>query len=236
MLGRFLLACLLLIPAVPIATRGCTCSDASPGACPGLQAGDVVFVGTVTGVECIAYALPKAAASSDPPPDQTGNASTKPPAPDASVKAAATADAIASRLTRYHFRIDERFAPAQASALAEEIDIFSGGEDGDCGYRFKAGQQYVVFTHHGTEGRLFATICSGTRPVSDAKALLPQLRAMRNGQRVASVFGVAAGTGPAIPGAARGSRRASAERFAEATVARRSVRDQFEWRRRLHVL
>lgn len=190
MLGRFLLACLLLIPAIPIATRGCTCSDASPGACPGLQPGDVVFMGTVTAVEDVAYAPPRPADSSDQTSDQTGDASAKPPAPDASVKAAATADAIASRLTRYRFRIDERFAPAQPSALAEEIDLFSGGEDGDCGYRFKTGQQYVVFTHQGTEGRLFATICSGTRPVSDAKALLPQLRAMRNGQRVASVFGL----------------------------------------------
>ena len=41
-----------------------------------------------------------------------------------------------------------------------------------------------------TEGRLFATICNGTRPADDGRALLPQLRAMRNGQRVASVFGV----------------------------------------------
>ncbi|MGB9068504.1 MAG: hypothetical protein WCC21_08030 [Candidatus Acidiferrales bacterium] len=190
MLGRFLVACLLLIPAIPIATRGCTCSDASPGACPGLQEGDVVFMGTVTALEDIAYAPPKPADLSDQTPGPTGDASAKPPGQDAAVKAAATADAIASRLTRYHFRIDERFAPAPASALAEEIDIFSGGEDGDCGYRFKAGQQYVVFTHQGTEGRLFATICSGTRPANEAKALLPQLRAMRNGQRVASVFGV----------------------------------------------
>jgi hypothetical protein len=190
MLGRFLVACLLLIPAIPIATRGCTCSDASPGACPGLQEGDVVFMGTVTALEDIAYAPPKPADASDQTPGPTADASAQPPGQDVAVKAAATADAIASRLTRYHFRIDERFAPAPASALAEEIDIFSGGEDGDCGYRFKAGQQYVVFTHQGTEGRLFATICSGTRPASEAKALLPQLRAMRNGQRVASVFGV----------------------------------------------
>jgi hypothetical protein len=194
MLGRSLLACLLLIPALSTATRGCTCSDATPGACPGLQAGDVVFVGTVTAVEDVAYAPPKSVDSSDQTgeqsSDQTADASAKPPALDASVKAAATVDAIASRLTRYHFRIDERFAPPQASALSEGIDIFSGGEDGDCGYRFKPGQQYVVFTHQGTEGRLFATICSGTRTVSDAKALLPQLRAMRDGQRVASVFGV----------------------------------------------
>ena len=178
MLGRSLLACLLLIPTLSIATRGCTCSDAPPGKCPGLQADDVVFLGTVTAVEDFAYAAPKPPDASDQP----DGARAKPAAPPV--------DVVAARLTRYHFRIDERLAPAAASALSEEIDVFSGGDDGDCGYRFKSGQQYVVFTHQGSENRLYATICSGTRPASQAKALLPQLRAMRNGQRVASVFGV----------------------------------------------
>jgi hypothetical protein len=173
MLWRALLACLLLIPAISTATHGCTCSDVPPGKCSGLQADDVVFLGTVTAVEDIAYAAP--------------NASDQPD--DASATKQAPVDMVAARLTRYHFQIDERFAPAAATAFAGEIDIFSGGEDGDCGYRFKPGQQYVVFTHQGMDNRLFATICSGTRPVSEAKALLPQLRAMRSGQRVASVFG-----------------------------------------------
>lgn len=177
MLRRSLLACLLLIPAISVSTRGCTCSDVPPGKCPGLQADDVVFLGTVTAVEDVAEPAP-------PVPDSSDQAA------DASTTKQTPVDIIAARLTRYHFRIDERFAPGAASAFAEEIDIFAGGEDGDCGYRFKPGQQYVVFTHQGTDNRLFATICSGTRPVSDAKALLPQLRAMRNGQRIASVFGV----------------------------------------------
>jgi hypothetical protein len=99
-------------------------------------------------------------------------------------------DIVASRLTRYHFRIDERFAPADAPESTAEIDVFAGGDDGDCGYRFKSGQQYVVFTHSSADNRLFATICGGTRTAGEARALLPQLRAMRNGQRVASVFGV----------------------------------------------
>ena len=147
--------------------RACTCSQAPPGQCPGLQQGDVVFLGTVTAVEDISYAPPRSNDSSGTP-----------------------VDIVAARLTRYRFHIDERFALADMPAATTTIDIFSGAEDGDCGYRFKANQQYVVFTHQGTEGRLFATICNGTRPVSDARALLPQLRAMRDGQRVASVFGV----------------------------------------------
>jgi hypothetical protein len=189
MLGRSLLACLLLIPALSVATRACTCSDATPGACPGLQEGDVVFLGTVTAAEDVADAPPPSSDSADQAPDSSANAGVNRAEADTSAKPAVV-DLVASRLTRYHFRIDERFAPADASGLAQEIDIFAGGEDGDCAYRFKPGQQYVVFTHQGTEGRLFATICSGTRPVSQAQALLPQLRAMRSGKRVASVFGV----------------------------------------------
>ncbi len=94
--------------------------------------------------------------------------------------------AAASAVVRYHFRIDERFAGENVP----EIDIFSGGDDGDCAYRFKTGEQYIVFPNKADDGRLFATICSGTRVASEGRALVPQLRAMRNGDRVASVFGV----------------------------------------------
>ncbi len=177
MIRRALVAFLILIPLAPFPSKACTCSQAPPGKCPGLQKDDVVFLGTVTAVEDIAYAAPRT-------PDSAGL-----PA-EASPKEGTPLDIIAARLTRYHFRIDESFAPSHAPGSAAEMDVFSGGDDGDCGYRFKPGQQYVVFTHQGTDNRLFATICSGTRPVGEARALLPQLRAMRSGQRVASVFGV----------------------------------------------
>ncbi|HXA76677.1 MAG TPA: hypothetical protein VNV41_06045 [Candidatus Acidoferrales bacterium] len=173
MIRRAFVAFLLLLPVFSISSQACTCSQESPGKCPGLQKDDVVFLGTVTAVEDIAYATPRPVDSSD-----------------ASAKEGAPVDIVAARLTRYHFQIDESFARPDAPGSAAEIDIFSGGDDGDCGYRFQRGQQYVVFTHQGTDNRLFATICSGTRPVAAARALLPQLRAMRNGQRVASVFGV----------------------------------------------
>ena len=159
-------------------------------------------MGTVTETQDMPYTAPAAAAPSagdpsNPPAGQasadqptTDNSAAQAPAPSTPATGApapsAPRDMIASRLTRYHFHIDEKFAGPDVA----EIDVWAGGDDGDCGYRFKKGGQYVVYTQAETEGRLFATICNGTRPASDAKALLPQLRAMAKGQRVASVFGV----------------------------------------------
>jgi len=107
---------------------------------------------------------------------------------DSTAPAAAAPDASAASQSadppiRYHFRVDERFAGPDAP----ELDVYSGG---DCGYRFEKGRQYIVFMQQSAGGQLMATICSRTRPASDGQALLPQLRAMRDGERVASVFGV----------------------------------------------
>ena len=158
---RALISSCAFLLAFPVAAVACTCSNAPPGKCPGLQADDVVFLGTVTASENV---NPQPAPADAPSAVNAGGANT----------------------TRYHFQINERFAGPEA----QEIDILSGGDDGDCAYRFRNGEQYIVFTNKSDDGRLFATICSGTRPASEGRALLPQLRAMRNGQRVASVFGV----------------------------------------------
>jgi hypothetical protein len=158
----------------------CTCSKEPPGKCPGLQSDDVVFLGTVTDIFAVENT---AAANPTTPPDSTAT-------PDANaVNTQAAADAAAQAnnpIVRYRFHINERFAGPDST----DIDVFSGGDDGDCGYNFKKGDQYIVFTQQETEGRLFATICNGTRRAADGRALLPQLRAMRNHDRVASVFGL----------------------------------------------
>ena len=134
MIRRALLALSIVIFAAPFAARACTCSKAPPGTCPGLQEGDVVFLGTVTEVESIPAS-----------------------APEGDSMAAASSGATA--VFRYHFRIDERFAGPDAP----EIDVFSGGDDGDCAFRFQKGEQYIVFPDKADDGRLFASICSGTR-------------------------------------------------------------------------
>jgi hypothetical protein len=163
MLRHRLLGIPVLIFLGSFTASACTCSKAPPGKCAGLQADDVVFLGTVMGIEKLAA-----------------------PAPTPDSDAASGGNVAAAAITRYRFRIDERFAGTEG----KEIDVFSGGEDGDCAYAFKKGEQYLVYPNRAEDGRLFATICSSTRPASEGRALLPQLRAMRRRQQVASVFGV----------------------------------------------
>jgi len=166
---RVILRILLIFLFWPAGTIACTCSKAPPGVCPGLQSDDVVFIGTVTDIENVSPPAVVDAQSTDSASDTA---------------AAPASDALP--ITRYHFKINEKFAGPDTA----EIDVFSGGDDGDCGYHFHKGDQYIVFTQQETEGRLFATICGGTRPAADGRALIPQLRAMRNHQQIASVFGV----------------------------------------------
>jgi hypothetical protein len=178
MIQRGLLVLTFLSFFITSSLWACSCSKEPPGKCPGLQSDDVVFLGTVTDIAAVA---PASAAV----PDSNGAAA----AADANASAAPNQDASAQAntpITRYHFHIDERFAGPDSP----EIDVFSGGDDGDCGYNFKQGDQYIVYTQQETEGRLFVTICNGTRRAADGRALLPQLRAMRNHDRVASVFGL----------------------------------------------
>jgi hypothetical protein len=165
------------------AAWGCTCTQATPGKCAGLQKDDVVFLGTVTQIERVVPADADAATANSVPAADSASVSG---AGSAGVNPAAAPASPAFPITRYRFHIDERFSGDDTA----EIEVFSGGDDADCGYRFQKGAQYIVYAQQETEGRLFATICNGTRPVTEGRALLPQLRAMRSGQRVASVFGI----------------------------------------------
>jgi hypothetical protein len=157
MFRRTLIVVLLALLA-PAASWACACSEETPGTCPHFEAGDVVFLGTVTQVTEVPTNAAEAAAQSS----------------------------TATPILRYQFHIDEKFAQADT----DQIDIYSGGDDGDCAFRFKQGDQYVVFAQRESQGRLFATQCNGTRPAAQAIALIPQLRAIRDGEHVASVFGV----------------------------------------------
>jgi hypothetical protein len=158
----------------PVSSQACKCANAPTGSCADLLKDNVAFLGTVDDVEKI-QAFPTA----------TGNDSNAAKSAEPVTKAGSDTQPSAPA-TRYHFHIDENFGGADFG----DVDIFSGGEDGDCGYRFEKGRQYVVFTRKKDDGRFFATVCAGTKPASAAQALIPQLRAIRDGRRVASVFGI----------------------------------------------
>ena len=151
---------LLLFFAAPSGTFACTCANATPGSCQGLNVADAIFVGTVTFGE------------------------TLPQPPGAAPGTPITA--------HYRIRVDEDFKAAAGSVM----DIYAGGNDGDCGFIFKQGERYLVMAYSSDDGRLFATRCSGTRRVKDAAALLPQLEAMKRGEKVASIFGILRRTDP----------------------------------------
>jgi hypothetical protein len=180
MLWRTILGTCVFLSLFALAARGCTCAQAPPGTCPGLQPSDVVFLGTVTHAE-IAN-VPRSNSSGEAPEPGSTSAGGS----------AASAAGTATLLIHYRFHVDERFAGADAA----DLDIYSGGDDGDCGYRFKIGAQYLVYPQKEMDERLFASHCSSTRLASEALALLPQLRAMRSGQRIASVFGMLRRTEP----------------------------------------
>jgi hypothetical protein len=166
MMWRAILGVCVFAALSPVASRACTCAQAPPGKCPGLQEGDVVFLGTVT--QAVIVQAPGPAENSSAGSGANAGGST------------------ATLVIRYRFHVDELFAGPHTS----EIDVYSGGDDGDCGYRFKEGAQYLVYPQKEMDERLFVTHCSNTRPAADAVALLPQLRAMRKGEHVASVFGI----------------------------------------------
>lgn len=179
MFRRAILGMCVMVPLCVPAARACSCRAAAPAKCAGLQKDDVVFLGTVTGIDRAAAGNPETASLNS----TAGHVAS---GPDASPNAGVVPTAAGFQVTRYRFHIDEKFSGADTA----EVEVYSGGDDGDCGYNFQKGSQYIVFTQQETEGRLFATVCNGTRPANEGRALLPQLRAMRSGQRVASVFGI----------------------------------------------
>lgn len=141
----------------------CSCMRSGPTPCGKFDPTGVVFVGTVESIE-------------NPPPEfGRGEMSDE---DDSSPLAQ-------SGLSRYRFSIDEKIS----GTYPAEVDVYSGRGGGDCSYHFQKGVQYLVFPHKSKDGKLIATICSNTRPAEYGQALLGVLRAMRDHEPVASLYG-----------------------------------------------
>jgi hypothetical protein len=78
-----------------------------------------------------------------------------------------------SRSGLYQIKVEEVFL----GTLADNIEAASS--DMLCGYEFKDGKRYLIYTHGGQQGTYFVTYCSRTRPIEEAEEDLNFLRVER---------------------------------------------------------
>ncbi len=86
----------------------------------------------------------------------------------------------------YSFRVDE----PMSGVTGKEIDVYSGRGCCDCSVSFQKGEKYLVDAWRGDNGLVSVSICSKTRQFRTSDPLLPELRAIRDGKRADSLFGV----------------------------------------------
>jgi hypothetical protein len=80
----------------------------------------------------------------------------------------------------FRLSIEEAFKGVSGA----EVEIRTPANSAACGYDFEKGQQYVVYAHiRSSDDRLVTTICTRTRPVSNAKEDLEYLRSLGKGKK-----------------------------------------------------
>jgi len=71
-----------------------------------------------------------------------------------------------------------------------EVEVVTGQGGGDCGYRFRLGERYLVYAYRNEkDGRLGAGICSRTRPLAEASEDLEYIHGLSNAATGARIFG-----------------------------------------------
>jgi hypothetical protein len=85
----------------------------------------------------------------------------------------------------YHFHVEEWFSADRDP----DVEVLSGRGGADCSFWFETGTPYLVFAHRDSSGQLWTGACSNTQRLQDGGPLVTQLRAMRDRQPVARVYG-----------------------------------------------
>lgn len=95
---------------------------------------------------------------------------------------------------KVRIRIDESFGGLAPGA--HEVDVMTGSGNGDCGVPFKTGDVYLVDASAEEDGVLYAGICSNTRKIDEAGAMLFSLRQRRDRRKLPSLIGQIVQTAP----------------------------------------
>jgi hypothetical protein len=85
-----------------------------------------------------------------------------------------------------------RFAVSEAfrGISGSSVEIVTGNGGGDCGYPFKVGESYLVYSHSSPQdNRHYAGICSRTAPLSEASQDIEYLRGLSVAEPGGQIFG-----------------------------------------------
>lgn len=90
---------------------------------------------------------------------------------------------VARRVFRFY--VDKAFRGAEG----KEVEVLTGYGNGDCGYAFQLGGQYLVYAHRNEANILSTSICSRTRPASEAAEDLAYFRELSKAEPGGTIFG-----------------------------------------------
>jgi hypothetical protein len=180
MLVRLMIGAMVVLGFGQQVFAGCTCSTPGGGCGRGWNSGQVIFLGKVT-----------------------ADIQTEAPmADDSAVEDSGVEDPQMQILLRYvrkkppmnhmvHFSIAESLRgegqPGQEIVVRTGVDE-RGPQDGDCSYPFVVGVSYLVYGSDLGDS-LSTSICRFTSPEIAVGGVLRELRAIRDGQPVDSLFG-----------------------------------------------
>ena len=86
---------------------------------------------------------------------------------------------------KVRFHIDRPLRNVEAT----DVEVLTGLGDSDCGYGFRLGGQYLVYAHSDNNKTLQTSICTRTRPISEATADLEYIRGLSNATPGGTIFG-----------------------------------------------
>ena len=86
---------------------------------------------------------------------------------------------------KVRFHIDRALRNVEAT----DVEVLTGLGDPDCGYGFRLGGQYLVYAYSDNNKTLHTSICSRTRPISEATADLEYIRGLSNAAPGGTIFG-----------------------------------------------
>jgi hypothetical protein len=184
MLVRLMIGAMLTLGFGQNVIAGCTCSGGVCGR--GWNSGEVIFLGKVT-----ADIQTEAPIADDSAAEDSG-------VDDSAVKDPQTR-LLFQQIVRkqhpmnhvVHFSIAESLRgegqPGQEIVVRTGVDE-RGPQDGDCSYPFVVGVSYLVYAS-GPSDSLSTSICTFTNPEVAVGGVLRELRAIRDGQPVDSLFG-----------------------------------------------